>query len=239
MSLLLVVRHGQASFLADNYDKLSPLGEQQARLLGSHWLARSVELTHVVYGPAERQIRTGEIVGDVYRAAGRHWPQPQSLAALDEFPAEKVVRTFLPALEQRYPHLAAFVQQFHQTTELSLKRRLFDRVLREVCERWLAGEVADSSFESWPQFCHRVQSAIASILDAASSSSTIAVFTSAGPKAATAGLALGLSPAATLNLTWSARNAAFSEFLFTRGRFSLSTFNETPHLADPALVTYR
>ena len=36
MARLTVVRHGQASYLAKNYDELSPLGRRQARLLGEY-----------------------------------------------------------------------------------------------------------------------------------------------------------------------------------------------------------
>lgn len=235
----MVVRHGQASFLAENYDKLSPLGERQARLLGEYWVAHGLRFTHVYYGPAERQIRTGEIIGDVFRAAGLSWPEPISEPDLDEFPAEKVVRTFLPVLTDRHPHMAELVEQFRTATEMERKRRLFDRVLREVSERWLEGEVADDSFLTWPAFCSRVADAVFRVRCTAPPSSSIAVFTSAGPMAATAHAALQLSHAATLNLTWSPRNASFSEFFFTHDRFSLSTFNTTPHLRQPDLLTYR
>ena len=34
MANLLIIRHGQASFGADNYDQLSPLGQRQADLTG-------------------------------------------------------------------------------------------------------------------------------------------------------------------------------------------------------------
>ncbi|MBL8291980.1 MAG: histidine phosphatase family protein [Bryobacterales bacterium] len=239
MSVLMVVRHGQASFLAENYDKLSPLGERQARLLGEYWVSHGLQFTHVYYGPAERQIRTGEIIGDVFRSAGLSWPEPIAEPDLDEFPAEKVVRTFLPVLMDRHPHMAQLVEEFQTATEMEKKRRLFDRVLREVSERWLDGEVADDSFPTWPAFCSRVANAVLRVIDTAPPSSSVAVFTSAGPMAATARAALDLSHSATLNLTWSPRNASFSEFFFTTGRFSLSTFNTTPHLRNSDLLTYR
>jgi broad specificity phosphatase PhoE len=40
MSTLILVRHGQASAFEDNYDRLSSLGERQARLLGESWRER-------------------------------------------------------------------------------------------------------------------------------------------------------------------------------------------------------
>jgi len=239
MSAICVVRHGQASFLAENYDRLSPLGERQARLLGEHWLGERIAFDQIYYGPAERQIRTGEIIGDLFRKAGAAWPAPVIDPELDEFPAETVVRRFLPELMARHPHLAASVDEFQRTTEFRPKQRLFDRVLREVSQRWMAGEVGAPDIPSWKDFCHRVEGAVGRIRAAAPKSSQVAVFTSGGPTAATARVALSLSYEATLELTWSPRNASVSEFLSTRDRFSLSTFNATPHLTDPSLVTYR
>ena len=134
MSTLWVVRHGQASFLADNYDRLSALGERQAHLLGEHWAGESVALDQVYYGPAERQIRTGEIIRDVYAKAGRGWPEPVIDPDLDEFPAEAVVRRFLPELMAKHPHLAAAFGEFQAATEILPKQRL----LTVSCEKFPA-----------------------------------------------------------------------------------------------------
>lgn len=239
MSAIWVVRHGQASFLADNYDRLSPLGERQSRLLGDHWLQAGVTFDQVYSGPAERQIRTGQIIAEAYREAGRPWPGPMVDPELDEFPAEDVFRHCLPVLLARHPHLAASFAEFQAATEFLPKQRAFDRLLREVSQRWMLGEVDGLGVPTWRDFCHRIEAAVSRIRAAAPKSSRIAVFTSGGPTAATARVALGLSYEATLELTWSPRNASVSEFLFTSGRFSLSTFNSTAHLPEASLLTYR
>jgi broad specificity phosphatase PhoE len=239
MSSIWVVRHGQASFLAENYDRLSPRGEVQAKLLGEHWARESTNVDQVYYGPAERQIRTGEIVGAQLKAAGLAWPEPISDSDLDEFPAEAVVKRFLPGLMAQHPHLATAVKEFQAATDLLPKQRLFDKVLREVSHRWMMGEVVAPDLPTWQDFCHRIEAAIDRIRANAPKSGRVLVFTSGGPTAATARVALQLSYAATLELTWSPRNASVSEFFFSAGRFSLSTFNTTPHLTDPQLLTYR
>jgi broad specificity phosphatase PhoE len=239
VSLLCVVRHGQASFLADNYDRLSATGEEQARLLGRYWAAAGSTFDRVVTGPAERQIRTASIAGEEIRAHALTWPEPECLEDLDEFPAEPVVRTFLPGLLEQHQHLRHWVHQLKNGTGRDAKQRAFDSILRDVSERWLRGEVTSPDIPSWHDFCHRVERAVRGILDSSPRKSRVAVFTSAGPMAATARAALGLGYQATLDLTWSPRNAAVSEFLFTPGRFSLSSFNTTPHLAEPRLITYR
>ena len=91
------------------------------------------------------------------------------------------------------------------------KRRAFEKTLRAVSEAWLRGEVHSSEFETWQGFCERVSRAMDRVLaDSPAKGSHAAVFTSAGPMAATARKALQLSDQATLDLTWSPRNASFS-----------------------------
>jgi broad specificity phosphatase PhoE len=239
MSTLTVVRHGQASFLADDYDKLSPLGEQQARLLGEYWLARGVRFDRVVYGPCERQIRTGEIAGDVFRRAGAGWPETSVRPEFDEYPAEAVGKALLPVLSQRHPHIAEALQALRSAGSMDAKIRAFDKVLREVSLRWLDEEVPHNGLSTWGDFCTRIEQGVECIRGENGRGTRTVLFTSAGPVAATARLALELTPRATMELMWSPRNASVSEFVYTVGRFSMSTFNATPHLDASELLTYR
>ena len=85
MALLTLVRHGQASYMAENYDKLSPLGEQQARKLGEFWLRSGTRFQQVFQGPAERHGRTASIVAEVFADAGEPWPEPVTVPEMDEF----------------------------------------------------------------------------------------------------------------------------------------------------------
>ncbi len=45
VSRILLVRHGQASWGADDYDQLSPLGDEQSRVLGAALAARGITPT--------------------------------------------------------------------------------------------------------------------------------------------------------------------------------------------------
>jgi hypothetical protein len=56
---------------------------------------------------------------------------------------------------------------------------------------------------------------------------------------ATVSLALDLAAQRTLEMSWTSRNASYTEFLSSADRFSLSSFNNHPHLEDPDLLTYR
>jgi len=71
MSVLTLVRHAQASFHAADYDALSPLGREQARLLGEYWARRGIDFDEVYCGPRVRQRHTAEIVGAAVTQAGR------------------------------------------------------------------------------------------------------------------------------------------------------------------------
>ena len=239
MAKLTVIRHGQASFLADNYDRLSELGRQQSRLLGEHWLRTGVTFGHVFTGPRERQKDTAAIIAKLFRKAGRPWPDPVVLDNLDEFPAEPVARNFTPKLAHRHSHIREWVAAFETATETAVKSKVLDLIIQEVTARWLEGEVADPEIGTWDDFTTRVHRAIHQARLATPKGSATAVFTSGGPSAAAVQYALGLSPRATLDLTWMTRNAAYAEFLFDSERFNLSVFNATPHLAEARLLTYR
>jgi broad specificity phosphatase PhoE len=79
---ILLVRHGQASFGAADYDVLSSVGEQQAALTGAALAALRPDA--VVHGAMRRQRRTAELAA---QAAG--WDVPltlEPLAMLDAQP---------------------------------------------------------------------------------------------------------------------------------------------------------
>ncbi|MEZ4371750.1 MAG: histidine phosphatase family protein [Polyangiaceae bacterium] len=64
MSQLLLVRHGQASFLAANYDELSAQGREQSRLLGVHWRSLGLRIDRAICGPRRRQRDTARLCLD-------------------------------------------------------------------------------------------------------------------------------------------------------------------------------
>ena len=65
MATLVLIRHGQASYGQADYDRLSPTGEQQARVLGPHLAALGLDALFV--GPLRRRQRRWR----------RHWQASQ------------------------------------------------------------------------------------------------------------------------------------------------------------------
>src|SRR5262249_9030082 len=98
VSTLTLVRHGQASFFSEDYDRLSPIGEAQSRNLGAYWVRLGETFSEVYVGPLRRQQRTAELVGEEFRRAGLRWPEPTVIAALNEYDLAGLLGRFGAAL---------------------------------------------------------------------------------------------------------------------------------------------
>ncbi|HEY6249872.1 MAG TPA: histidine phosphatase family protein [Candidatus Angelobacter sp.] len=239
MSRLFLVRHGQASFLEQNYDKLSPVGERQSQLLGNYWGHRPLAFQRIYTGPRTRQMETARIVGQEYKKAGLPWPEVQVMPEFDEYHGEWVMEASLDGLADSNPQVRELQQDFLRAGSVQEKYKTFQRLFEVVIGKWVAGEIEVEGVESWPEFCVRVNRGLSQVCSVNGGRENVAVFNSGGPIGVALQRALDLSPENTLKVAWMARNCSFSEFLFSGERFTLSSFNELPHLDDPSLVTYR
>lgn len=233
MGSLFLVRHGQASAFEDNYDRLSSLGERQARLLGESFRQRGLRFDRVFTGPRVRQKTTAELAAE---AGGL--PPPVELAELDEMGVEPLFREHMPDVFARHEHLQALGDAMLAADGDEARARGFARLFEAVLRLWIRGEVSGAGVEPWLEFRARVRRVLAAVREGARGQK-IAVFTSAGPVAMAVQLALGADDETALALAFRVRNSSLSEFLFSGERFSLASFNETPHLEDAALVTVR
>jgi len=241
VTTLVLIRHGQASYLeGDSYDRLSPLGERQARLLGEYWGRRGVRFGAVYSGPAERHRRTAEIAAAAAAAQGTKWPAVTILDDFDEFPGEEIMRRLGPVLVERHAHIREMFTAFENASSKEERKRVLDRLFYEVAVRWVESEVTSPEVETFEDFYARVKRGVDRILSGADESLRVAVFTSGGPTAVTVSLALDVPPRKTLELAFSPRNASFTEFYVVGGSLRLSAFNCFPHLdGRPELLTYR
>jgi broad specificity phosphatase PhoE len=238
MSNLILVRHGQASFLEGDYDRLSSLGETQSRMLGEHWVRHRVQFDAVFTGPRLRQIRTAELVADAYAAAALKWPVAEILPELNEYDADSIMRALLPRLCDRAPRVKELAE-VHESSVGTERYRSFQNVFEVVMKAWIKGEAEAPGVESWSEYCQRVRSGIERIRAGEAKGRRLVAFTSGGPIAVTAQLALGTSDETTLELNWQLRNCSLTEFAFSGARFSLNSFNALPHLPDDSLRSYR
>ena len=243
MSTLTLVRHGQASFFAADYDVLSDLGNTQGRLLGEYWAGRRVHLDAVFTGPRLRQRQTAEQVRCAYRAAGLALPEPVVLDELDEYDLEGLSQGLAPTLARQDAGFAALLERYRASQDDGDRERQFQKMFEVLVGHWQAGSPLlhelGLSLESWESFRARVARGMRRMLETPGRGVQIAAFTSGGFIGTAVQTALEAPDRAALELSWRLRNGALCEFVFTRERLSLDSFNTLPHLEDPALRTYR
>jgi broad specificity phosphatase PhoE len=239
MSWLTLVRHGQASFFAEDYDQLSPLGQTQARLLGEHWCRRGVVFGEVYTGPRARQRQTAEVVGACYRRAGLPWPEPAMLAELDEYDFGGLLQRLAPALAAQDPGFSDLVEGYRRSVGEAEQGRAFQRMFEALTLHWLAGLSALEGLESWLAFRDRVRRGLEHIRTRPGSGRRVAAFTSGGFIGTTVQHALAAPDRSALEVNWRLRNCSLTELVFSRHRLTLDSFNTVPHLEDAELWTYR
>lgn len=219
MGQILLVRHGQASFGAENYDALSPLGFEQARLLGTALAARGIEATAIVGGGMRRHRETAETC-----AAAAGW----SAGALvvdegwDEF-------DFLAVLAA-YPHPYG-----PEPTKAE-----FQKIFEEATAGWIAGDDRDFA-ETFVQFSTRVSAALERVV-ALADSGTVAVFTSGGPVAWAVAAVLEDGGSADLwtKLNRMSVNSGLTRLVAGSRGVNLLSYNEQSHLdVVPGTLSYR
>ncbi len=240
MSTLIMVRHGQASFGAADYDKLSPLGIDQSVALGEFWARRGQRLDAVFSGKQERQVHTLERVRDAYARQGLDFPEPGVLDAFNEYDADGIMHRWLPRLLEQEPAVQEGMKIVSRGGIGSpAGRKAFQQVFEIVMDRWLRGEGEDAGVESWQGFRDRVLGGVRHIVGACPSGKTVAVFTSGGPVSAVMQHALGTPDRVALDLGWIIKNGSLTEFRYSGDRFTLAGFNATPHFTRDDLISYR
>jgi broad specificity phosphatase PhoE len=239
MSRLFLVRHGQASFLERNYDKLSAKGEEQARILGHYWAGLNTCFDRVYSGPKVRQRETARIAGEAYKATGLNWPEPTVLQEFDEFQAEAVMERSLPELVETDSEIKKMNELFRQAQTRPEQFKTFQAMFEVIIGRWAGGKLPLEGIEPWSDFSARVQQGLNGLSTNGNGGQNIAIFSSGGPVGVAMQHALDLSTESTLKAAWMVRNCSFSEFLFSPGRFTLSSYNNTPHFTNPEFLTHR
>jgi broad specificity phosphatase PhoE len=239
MGSLALVRHGQASFFADDYDKLSPLGEQQARLLGEFWVRRGIRFDEVFTGPRLRQIQTAELAGEVFQKAGLEWPKPQMMPELDEHSVDRMMKLTMRQIMENHPRIGELYTNYKAAVEPRDKHRTFQLMFEPIVGLWVEGKIGAEGVESWIEFQQRVRRGFKQIISSQERGRKVAAFSSVGAITVCLRAALDCSEEKAVDLGWRVRNASVTDFVFSGARVTLEGFNAVGHLEDPAHWTYR
>jgi broad specificity phosphatase PhoE len=240
VSLLHLVRHGQASFFAANYDQLSPLGQLQAQRLGEFLANRGTRFDAVFTGPAVRQRTTTEIVLNTMTALGHPCPEPVILEGLNEHSGDKLLsKPHAKAFFENRPELAGLERAFRESVEPDDVQKNFQKLFEAVVLRWTSGDLVVPGVEMWQEFHNRARKAIESIIADPARGRTVLAVSSVGPISVAVQTALKTSIPVSLDLGWRLRNASVTTFLYSHGRVTLDSFNSIAHLANLEEITYR
>jgi broad specificity phosphatase PhoE len=224
LSRIYLVRHGQATFGADDYDQLTEAGIAQCAQLARHWCAMGRRVDRVYAGTLRRQRASAEAF--VHALAGND---------SDALP----VRT-LPGLEE-YDHRALLAAlDGGRLSPEPQDRREFHRRLSRALYAWIGGELA--GVESYVHFRDRCAAALARLLAETGRGTNVVVFASAGSLAAAMQPTLGMPDRALIQLKLTFYNSGASCLLFDGETLTIESLNSVAHLEQPGfmhLITHR
>jgi broad specificity phosphatase PhoE len=230
LSFIYLIRHAQAGS-RDNYDVLSELGHEQARLLGEHLSKQRIELGTVFAGGMRRQAHTAEIACKAIASRGIAVPDVTIDERWNEFSLISVYRAIAQRMIEDGPDFARDYREMQDAIRRDPHTTggATGRCDAAVVRAWMEARYEDYKGESWSAFRERIQ-ACGSRLCNGNSDKSIAVFTSATPVAILAAAALGLSDEKLLSILGVIYNSGITILRSREHDLRLFTFNATPHL---------
>jgi len=218
MGTLYLVRHGQASFGAEDYDNLSALGQRQSVRLGEYFRQKGLTFDAVLTGTLRRHAQTYAAIGEgaKFEMEALAWP------GLNEYDSEAVIAAIQPHPLEKPDTPERYRQHF--------------RLLRDGLTQWMNGVLSRHGMPSYREFQHGVVSALDHIRQ--NHAGNVLIVSSGGPIATAVGHVLGTTPETTIELNMRIRNSAVTEFAFNPKRHTLISYNTLAHLDDPAHASW-
>ena len=220
MGQLYLVRHGQASFGADDYDQLSDLGQRQSIRLGQYLRQTATEqfgaelkFEAVFMGSLKRHRQTWEGIaqGSQLQNAPEVWPE------LNEYDSHALIETIHPESLAKPDSPEMYKHHF--------------RLLRTALQKWMAGETQPKGMSPYAEFAAGIQAVLKHIRE--NHQGRVLVVSSGGPISTAVGQVLQAPAETSIELNLRIRNTALTEFVFTPSRHMLLSYNNLPHLDHP------
>lgn len=233
MPTIYLIRHGQASFGADDYDNLSELGMQQATHVGNYLAQRLPHFDAVALGDLRRHRQTAEncmcAMGQGLKEESMHvnpgW---------NEYDHQRVLANFDPQLGTAEGTLA-FIRG-HDNPGAA-----YEKVFSQAMQKWMESDSGEGYAESWLEFTERVHTALHSLIEDEAEAKNIGVFTSGGPIALLSQALLGVPQENIMHLNWTLVNCGITKLVKTRSRLFVASLNEHAHFEGDhqAMLTYK
>ena len=216
MATIYLIRHGQASFGAKDYDKLSALGCRQATVVGEYFRDCDVHFDAVYSGDLSRQRETARLAIVSQTGEVPHYIDPR----FNEIQNEAQLQYLMPEVIKINPTIQALVEKGLSSS------KDYQKVIDAVFNYWVSPACADPRIQSWAEFSGGTRQAIADIIQGQGGGKTVAIFTSGGTLATIVAQVLGLGGEKTYQFYEPVLNCSVTQLFYSRYKISLSYFND-------------
>ena len=225
MPTVLLVRHGQASFGAADYDVLSEVGRRQADIVAASLAERGYHPDRLYSGTLRRQQETAA----AFRALGA--PDLEVEPRWDEFDTDDVLTH----------HSESSLRIQGDGAGETLTNRGFQAALEPALAEWVAHAERSPTSQTWPQFSGAGAAALGDLATELGPGETAVVVTSGGAIAAVIGALLGAPAEVFAALNRTLVNAGVTKIAIGSTGTNVLSVNDHSHLelVDRDLVTYR
>lgn len=235
MATIYLVRHGQASFGAENYDELSELGRRQAVVAGEFFRDCGIVFDAAYSGDLWRQRETAELV-----LASQLQAVPHTIdSRFNELDNDQQIKHLIPKVIARRPDIKTLVDKGLSDS------KDYQKVIDAVFNFWVSPECDEPAIQSWADYSGGVRDALENVMREQGGGKTVAVFLSGGTMATIVAQVLGLGGEHTYRFYEPVFNCAVTQLFYSGSRVSLSYFNDCSFLRvlgaqrDEQLISYR
>jgi broad specificity phosphatase PhoE len=235
MATIYLIRHGQASFGAEDYDKLSALGMRQAQVAGEYLRDHGIILDAAYSGELLRQRETAQLA-----IASQPSEVPHHIdSRFNEIRNEEHLEYLLPVLVKTRPSLKQLVDRGLSSS------KDYQKVIDAVFNHWVSADCDEPRIQSWSDYSSGVREALKDVMVSQGSGKTLGIFTSGGTIATIVAQVLGLPGEQTYQFYEPVFNCSITQIFYNGDRTSLSYFNDRSYLQvlgtknGENLVTYR
>ncbi|HEY9162863.1 MAG TPA: histidine phosphatase family protein [Desulfomonilia bacterium] len=235
MSMIYLVRHGQASFGKANYDVLSDVGIKQSGILARYFIKTGVTFDAVYSGSMDRQLRTAEIIINEFALSGISLPELDVMPEFNEYDSKSIITALAPELIEEDPAIKSSFDK------IFTDRKAFQKIFERSMLKWVSKGDACEGIESWNSVKTRVSLAVSRITSVYGGGKTILIVASGGTISACIEDVTGIGDEAAQHLCWQIANTSVSKLVYNEERITLRTFNAWPHLEDGyrEMITFR
>jgi len=223
MAMIYLVRHGQASFLNEDYDQLTDLGIQQSKLLGLALKQRGLKFSQTSLGSLKRHQQTSHnIDSDLNPITDSRW---------NEYDHKEILKVGNPEF-----------RDISETRQLAKDQpnpmRAFQDLLNKAIVAWMNNEY-DYNI-TWKAYKKASWDALLKVSTKLNKKDNAIIYTSGGPIANIVMQLLDLPDEKFVYFQNRIINTSITKVLIGKSGESLSTFNDYSHLEhNPHLITYR